>query len=114
MYIQHFRLIPSVDSTSLNCSIQTENLGFFSATSDWDAIASPGALLNAPLNRQYCSDNGKRRRFNSQAPVNSSTYHRNKKKPVEKAEKGLVVNSSTCCYFGNFIKRKHSWRNCFL
>ena len=85
----------------------------FKASSDWSAVASERALLNAPLHKQSCSDTGRRIR-KSHAPINSSTFHRNKLLNTHKPQEGLVVNTATCCYFGNFIQRKHSWKTCFL
>ena len=107
----HFRFIPSVDSISLSYTVSSPS-ELFKQSSEWEGIASSTALLNAPLHKQSCSDTGKRIR-KSHAPVNSSTFHRNK---LLKANQNpdLVVHTTSCCQFGNFISRKHSWRTCFL
>ena len=106
-----FRFIPSIGSTSLSYSDSSQS-GFFKESSEWEGIASATALLNAPLHKQSCSDTGKRIP-KSQAPVNSSTFHRNKLLKARMNSK-MVVHTTSCCHFGNFLRRKHSWRTCFL
>ena len=89
-----------------------DTLDMFKDSSKWTAVASDRALLNAPLHKQSCSDHGVRLRArNHSGPVNSSTYHRNKRNAgIGTNEPDLmVVNITTCCPFWNFIKRKHTW-----
>ena len=85
-----------------------DTLDMFKDSSKWTAVASDRALLNAPLHKQSCSDHGVRvRARNHSGPVNSSTFHRNKRNVAEPDM--MVVNITTCCPFWNFIKRKHTW-----
>ena len=98
---------------SADYSAHFHHVDIFKQSSDWSAIASKQALLNAPLYKQSCSDTGKRI-HKSHAPVNSSTFHRNKLLKTQRDQGGLVVHTTACCDFGHFVRRKHSWKTCFL
>ena len=101
--IKRYSLIPSAETT-----MSIDTLDMFKDSSKWTAVASDRALLNAPLHKQSCSDHGVRvRARNHSGPVNSSTFHRNKRNVTEPDM--MVVNITTCCPFWNFIKRKHTW-----
>ena len=102
-----------MESTSLSESGDYSAPEVFKTSSNWSGVASERALLNAPLYKQSCSDTGRRIHKNHD-PINSSTFHRNKLFKTQKPQEGLVVNTTSCCYFGNFVKGKHSWKTCFL
>ena len=86
------------------------NRDVFKPSSESEVIASPQALLNSPFYEKPYSDNGINIQ-KSHVPVNGSTFRRY---TVFKRQESFVKNTTTCCDFGSFIKRKHSWRTCFL
>ena len=102
LIVSRYSLIPSAATTTMS----SENVDMFGSSSRWTAVVSDRALLNAPLHKQSCSDHGVRAR-NLPGPVNSSTFHRNKRNVAE--QELMVVNITTCCPFWNFIKRKPTW-----